>query len=175
MNSEVSNDPFSEFGTEISQAVEGLVFLGRLTKDVEWCGHTFGLKTLTVNEEMAAAAAVQEFRSTLKEPEAWITSQIGLALTHVDGDESFCPPIGPDLTAFAKARFKWIGENWYWPTVEMLFEEYSGLLEKQVKAIRAVQDLSSRSLPSLSPLEDSLNLPGILGEGIASGDLPSQG
>ena len=175
MNSEVSSDPFSEFGTEISQSVEGLIFLGRLTKDVEWCGHTFGLKTLTVNEEMAAAAAVQEFRSTLKEPEAWITSQIGLALTHVDGDESFCPPIGPDPISFAKARFKWVSENWYWPTVEMLFEEYSGLLEKQVKAIRAVQDLSSRSLPSLSPSEDSLNLPGILSEGIALGDPPSQG
>jgi hypothetical protein len=160
VNSQVS--PFEEFGTEISQAVEGLVYLGRLEKEVEFCGHTFGLKTLTAHEELAAASAVQEYRGTLREPEAWVTAQIAVALTHVDGDENFCPSIGPDLTGYAKARFKFVSESWYWPTVEYLFGEYTTLLEKQVKAVRAVQDLSSRSLPSLSPSADSYNGPGIL-------------
>lgn len=169
MNSQVS--PFEEFGNEIAQAVEGLVYLGKLTKEVEFCGHTFGLKTLTAHEEMAAAAAVQEFRSTLREPEAWVTAQIGMALTHVDGDEDFCPPIGPDLTGFAKARFNFVSNSWYWPTIEYLFEEYTTLLEKQLKAIRAVQDLSNRSLLSPSPSVDSFKEQGILNDEISS-DIP---
>lgn len=169
---ENSTNPFGPFGPEIANDVEGLIHVGNLTDEVEFCGHTIGIRTLTAYEEIAAAAAVEEFRNTLREPQAWATAQVGLAITHIDGDENFCPPIGPDPTGFAKARFMYISKNWYWPTIDFVYESYIALLDRQIKAIRAVQDLSNRSLLSHLPSLDSLIEPGISTEEIPSEDLP---
>lgn len=150
--------PFSE---DIQEAVEGLTHLGSLTTEVEFAGHTFGLRTLTAAEEIAAAVVIKPFKDTLKEPEAWAAAQVALALTHVDGDEDFCPQAGPDQTAYARARLNYITSNWYWITIDALFREYTTLLQRQVEAIRAVQNLSQRGLLTYSPLADALNVPGI--------------
>jgi hypothetical protein len=155
---------FAELDPQISEAVEGLVYLGALTKEVEFCGHTFGLRTLKASEEIAAAKAIEPFRNTLKEPEAWAAVQVGLALTHIDGDDTFCPPIGPDATSFAKARYKYVTTSWYQPVIDFLFKVYADLLAEQVEAIRAVEDLSSRSLHTFLPSADSFDPSGILNE-----------
>lgn len=162
--SQVSSDPFDQFDQSIREDVDGLIHLGELSKDVEFCGHTFGLRTLRIDEEIAAAKAIDSFRETLKEPEAWQASQVGLALTHIDGDSDFCPPIGPDKTALARARFQYVTSKWYQPTIDYLFSEYVTLLEKQLTATRAVQDLSQRSQPTFSPSLDSLTESGIFNE-----------
>jgi hypothetical protein len=150
-----TENPFDSMDQDIRSAVEGLIYLGELEEEVEFCGHTFGLKTLRAYEEMAAASVVEKFRNTLKEPEAWAAAQVGLALTHIDGETDFCPSIGPDSSAFAKARFNYISRKWYWPTIQFLYNEYTRIQGKQLGAIRAVQDLSNRSLPTSSSSADS--------------------
>lgn len=159
-----SQEEFDGFDPRIQTAVDGLIYLGEVSQDFEFCGHTFGMRTLRPNEEIAASAVVHQFKGTLKEPEAWMAAQVGLALTHIDNDEAFCPQAGPDMTSFAKARFNYVTSNWYWPTIDFLFQGYGKLLDRQVKAIRAVQDLSQGSLHTSMPSASSFNLPGILSD-----------
>lgn len=150
-------NPFEEFEEDVREAVDGLLHLGHLEAEVEFAGHTFGLRTLRVAEELAAAKAMEPYRDTFKEPEAWMAAQVGLALTHVDGEDDFCPAAGPDRVAFARARFQYVTTKWYQPTVEYLYLAYTSLLKKQVNAIRAVQDLSQRDLRTSLPWADSLS------------------
>lgn len=164
-------NPFEKFDPRVRLAVEGLIYLGSLTKEVEFCGHSFGLITIKPAWEFAGAKAIEDFRNTLKEPEAWISVQIGLALTHIDGEEDFCPQAGPDRVAHAKARMNYLTSNWYMPTIHYLFQEYTTLLEEQAEAIRAVQDLSKRGLLTSWPSADSLTEPGISDSEIDWGEI----
>jgi hypothetical protein len=170
----MSSKDFGEFPPEVQEAVDGLIHLGELSKDFEFCGHTFGLRTLRAQEEMAAAKAVEPFKDTLKEPQAFASSQVALALTHVDGNEAFCPQAGPNQTAFAVARFNYITQNWYWPTIEFLYTCYVDLLQVQIEAIRTTQDLSQRGRPMFSHSADSSSDLGTLNDAIASATPDSQ-
>lgn len=173
MESAVEN-PFEQFEDGVRADVDSLIHLGELSEDIEFCGHTFGLRTLRVDEEIAAAKAIDSFRDTLKEPQAWAAVQVGLALTHLDGDTDFCPSVGVDKVSFARARFQYVTSQWYWPTIDYLHSEYLALLEKQAIAIRAVQDLSTGSPLTFSPSLDSLNEPGTSSEPISSEVLERQ-
>lgn len=159
-------DPFDG---DIRADVDGLISLGALSNpNIEFCGHTFGLRTLRIDEDLASAIVIEPFRNTLKEPEAWAAAIVALALTHIDGEEDFCPQTGPDKVAYAQARYRYVTSKWFQPTLDFLFEEYNVLLEKQAQVTRAVQDLSSRSRPTFSPLPDFLNEPGTSEESINS-------
>lgn len=151
----------TEFDPEVMAPIEGLIHLGDIRNDnIEFAGHTFGLRTLTAAEDIAAAAVIQPFRNTLKEPEAWASAQVGLALTHVDGDEDFCPNVGPNQQSFARARMNYITTNWHFIVIDHLFREYAKLLEQQAEKVRQVQDLSAGSLLTSWPSEDSFSAPG---------------
>jgi hypothetical protein len=166
MESQVN--PFEDFDPQVQQDVEGLIHLGALSNTVEFCGHEFTFRTLRIGEEIAAAAAIPEtVRGTLKEAHAYATATIGLSLEIVDGDDAFCPQAGPDEDAYAKARYNYVKKRWYWPTVDFLYSEYTKLLERQLDAIRAMQDLSQRGLRTFSPSADSL-----IARDISSGEIP---
>lgn len=156
-----SGDPFGGFDPAIQEVVEGLVWLGRLEKTVKFCGHSFTLRTLTVEEELAVAQAINDYKEGVKAGDAYAAATIGVALEAVDGDESFCPPIGPDLIGFAKARLNYVSQ-WYLPTIQYLFQQYTTLLQQQAEAIEAIQNLSRRSQPLSTPSADSLTSPGDL-------------
>lgn len=173
MEDSVSN-PLEEFPSQVRADVEGLIYLGAISDEVEFCGHSFGLRTLRAGEEMAAALAADPFMKTAKAAEAWASAFAGLALTHVDGDDEFCPQAGPDKKAFARARFAYITDNWFQPTIDHLFACYARLLDRQVEAVRAMQDLSARSLHTSSPSADFLREPGISAEQTLPESQPSQ-
>lgn len=158
-----------QFDPEVQADVDGLIHLGALFDEVEFCGHTFGIRTLRLGEELAASKVVEPFRNTLKEGEAWASAQVALALTSVDGDENFCPQAGPNQDAYARARFQYLGKNWFWPTVEYIYANFARLQDRQVAAIRAYQDLSQRDRPTSWPSVDSLIAQGISDDEIASG------
>lgn len=154
-------NPMDEFDPEVRVAVDGLIHLGALSTDVDFCGHTFGIRTLRTAEELAASIVLEPYRGTIQEPRAWASAQVGLALTHIDGDDQFCPAAGPNLEDFARARLRYVTQNWFWPTIDTLFVEYTTLLERQVRAVRAWQDLSTGALPTSPPLADSSSRQGI--------------
>lgn len=157
---EVKN-PLSEFSPQVRTAVDGLIHLGELSEEFEFCGHTFRLKTLRASEEIAASSAIQQYRNTIKEPDAWAAAQVAISLVEIDGQTDFCPAAGPDPVSFAVGRFNYLTKNWYWPTIHFLFQCYTSLLERQIEAVRSFQDLSARGRHSSSPSADSLTELGI--------------
>lgn len=145
-------DLFAGFAPEEQEAVEGLTFLGRMEETVEWCGHYFVLKTLTGEEELLAGLITKEYLESAGQAKAWAWAQVAIALVSVDGDEDFCPAAGPDRVASARARFRYLTTNWYWPTCNALYGAFTALREKRDAAVQRV-DFLSRSGPS--PSSDS--------------------
>jgi len=157
----MDQDPsfLDKFSPKIREAVTGLAFLGDLQKDVEFCGHTFVIHNLRPAEKMAAAVALQPWRGTLLEPIQWANAQVAIALDSVDGDSSFCPPIGPDINEFARTRLKVITDpqkGWYQPTLDFLFLALKELETEADTAIKEIQNLSKRSQTTSVSMPDSL-------------------
>lgn len=146
---------FSQFPLEIQQDVDGLIWLGYLEDSFSFCGHHFVIRTLRGEEELLAAAITKEYVETLGQSRAWVWAVISLALVSVDHDDSFCPPLGPDRLAFARARFAYVTQNWYWPVAAFIFDKFTGLQERQAEAISAVEDLSQGNLAMFTPFADS--------------------
>lgn len=134
------NPIFESMRQEDANNIVELVNLGALERDFEFCGNTFGLRTLRADEDFAVGAALKEWADTVKEAQVWGAAHVGMALTHINGDETFCPPTGPSKTSHAKARLRWITQEYYWPVIQYLYERYADLLDEQQKAIAAAQD-----------------------------------
>jgi hypothetical protein len=149
-------DPFSEFDPQVRESVDGLLYLGHLQDAFEFCGHTFEIRTLKTGEELLAGQVSKEYLEIMGSAKAWMAANVGLTLVAVDFDNDFCPSAGPNPLAFARARFNYVIQNWYTPTIEFIFGKYNQLNQKQVMAINAIADLSSGNLPSFTPLGGSL-------------------
>ena len=156
--SQVFTEPsgFDSFPDGVREDVEGLVWLGYLEDSFDFCGHSFVIRTLRGDEELLAGLIAKEYTDTVGEQRAWAWSQIALALVSIDGDENFCPPIGPDSKAYARARFAYITQRWFWPTAQAIFNKYAALLERQQAAVDNLESLSQGSLPTFTPFAGSL-------------------
>lgn len=161
-------DPFSLFSEQIRIAVRGLTFLGHVEKEVEFCGHTFSLRTLYPSEKAAASIIVQPWRGSISEGEVWANVQVALSLTSVDGETEFCPQAGPDLNDFTKARLNYVTQKWYQPTLSFLYARYLELEQEALDGIRELQDFSERNRVPSPPLPGSLIGPDTLGAPIDS-------
>ncbi len=170
-------DPVKLFSPAIQKAVEGLTYIGQLSEDVKFCGHTFGLKTLRPQHRFAISLVLQPYRDTIYEVEVYRTLHVGMALTHVDNDQNFCPPIGPDIEDLARARLAYISDaetGWHTPTVEYLYARYALLELTAAKAIGELENLSQRGQPTQSPpWLDSLTEPGPSDDETSSDTQPS--
>lgn len=154
------SDQEVEFDPLLAVQAEDIVQQSEVQDDFTFAGHSFGLRTLSVAEEIAAAKVIESFRNTLKEPEAWATAKVALALTHVDDDPDFCSPLGKsNKTAHAKSRLNYVGD-WPWPIIDALFQFYAQLEARRLKKIQEAQDLSEGSLLTSWPLVDSFEASG---------------
>lgn len=154
MESEVLKNPLDEFPAEVRRDVEGMIWLGHLDHGCGLGGHTFVLRTLRGDEELLASLVAKEYMETIGQARALQWGQVALALVSVDGDEDFCPPIGPDKLEYARARFRFVTQ-WYYPVCQFLYGQYTALLQRQIDAIQAVSDLSDRGLTTFTPFADS--------------------
>jgi hypothetical protein len=145
---------FSELSQEAQSSVDSLIWLGHIEDTFSFAGHTFTMRTLRGDEELAAGVIVREFIETFGQARAWAWAKIGLSLVAVDGNEAFCPPIGPDKIAYARARFRWVTEQWYWPLAEVLYSYFVELETRQLEAIRAAENLSRGSRAGSTPSAD---------------------
>jgi hypothetical protein len=158
-------DPFELFSEQLRIPVRGLTYIGHIQRDISFCGHTFTLKTLRPSEKAAVALAVQPWRDTIAEPEVWAHALVGLALVAIDGDDTFCPPAGPDLTKFARARLNHLTDSehgWYPPTLAHLYSQYLALETEALAAVEELRNLSEGNRGQSLPSPDSSIPQGIL-------------
>lgn len=166
----MSSEGLDSFPDEIRMDVEGLAYLGQLEDSFEFCGHHFSIHTLKGEEELVAGVVTKEYLDTMGQSRAWAWAHVGMALSSVDGDENFCPPIGPDVTEFGRARLRYVTSRWYWPLAEFLFSRLAALNQRQTAAFEALRDLSTGSLPTSQPSAGSLSDLGISEEDLAQED-----
>lgn len=157
------------FPPRIREAVEGLMFLGYLEDEFEFCGHHFVIRTLRGDEELLASLICKEFVGTLGQARAWVWAQIALAIVSVDGDEEFCPPTGPNKREYARARFQYCTSRWYWPTAAFINTRYEALWKLQEETIQRVEDLYKGNRPTFTPSADSS-----IDRGVSEGQDPSE-
>lgn len=139
-------------GTPLGQPDRDQVNIGHVVRDVQFSGLSFGLRTLYPYEEAAGALAMLPWVNTLKAPEVWAMTLIGLAITHVDGDPEFCPRASQDDKVFAQQRLKWISRTYHWPVISKLYEEYVNMQEEQVQLVERVENLSQPTMSAFTPM-----------------------
>lgn len=130
----VNAEKADEFDERVSQEVEGLLYLGRLTHECELYGHTITLRTLTRGERLAASLFVREYEDTLGLADALQTAYLALAITTVDGRPLTISLGKEPVEARLRRNFE-IVRNWYDPIVEALYTEYSHLLVRMKNAL----------------------------------------
>jgi hypothetical protein len=152
------SDPegLDELSGSVRSNIDDLIWLGHLEEEFEFAGHTFVLRTLKADEELLSATLTKEYIDTLGQAKAWAWANVALALVAVDGDEDWCPEIGPSKKANARGKFNYCIQNWYWPLGEYLFYEYTQLVARQIEAIAEVRNLSTGSPQASTPSADSL-------------------
>ncbi|MGD0511007.1 MAG: hypothetical protein ABSA33_04155 [Candidatus Micrarchaeaceae archaeon] len=169
-------DPLALFPPQINKAVEGLAFLGQLTDECTFCGHSFGLRTLRPAHKFAIAQVLQPYRNTIAEPDIYQALYVATALTHVDHKRDFCEPIGPDLEGFVRGRLHYVANSetgWFPHTLTFLWNQYAILEMTAAKAVKELHFLSLRDQPkSSSPWLDSLVEPAPLTEETSSDSPP---
>lgn len=138
---EADQNPFADFPSQVREDVEGLMWLGYIEDAFEFAGHHFILRTLRGDEELVAATVSKEYIDTIGQAKAWAWANVSVSLTSIDHDPNFCPPLGPDKTAWGHARFKWVTSQWFWPLGDYLFRRYVLLAERQNDAFRALINL----------------------------------
>lgn len=158
---------FGAIAPEVQSDIESLEAFGYLSTEVHKWGRSWTLRTLKGDEDLAIGIITKPYVETMAQAKAWAWAHIGLALEAVNGDTNFCPPIGPDTLEYARARFKWVTENYDWFIGEYLFSEFVGLQQRQMAALEAMQDFSSRSRAYSSPVPASLSDLGISPEELA--------
>lgn len=146
-------DPITFFSPEIHRPVEGMVYLGAYSKEINFVGHRFTMETIRPHMKYAIGLAMETYRNTLVEPQVWGSMHVGMALTSVDGNPNFCPPIGDNEVEFVKARLKWITDKsgWWQPTIDYLFGEYLAMEQIVVQAITELHSLAQAGKAIYSP------------------------
>lgn len=153
---ETQASSLSEFSEEVREDVDGLLWLGHIEHEFDYAGHSFALRTLKAEEELFAARLTRDYQETLGQGKAWAWAHVCQALTSVDGDEEFCPTIGPDRWERARGRFSYCTSRWYWLLGNALFQNYLELAQRQLEAMNALSDLSEGSQEKSQPSPDSL-------------------
>lgn len=132
-------DGFDE--ARISQDVEGLLWLGKLTHNCTLYGHTFTLRTLTRGERLSVALFVREYEETLGLADAMQTAYLALSIETVDG-RALTSPLGPETAEERLRRNFNTVHQWFDPVLEALWLEYKVLTNR---AIAAFQELEGKS------------------------------
>lgn len=139
------------FPSRVRENVEGLMFLGYLEDDFEFCGHHFVIRTLRGDEELLAGLVTKEFANTMAQERAWVWALVSLALSVVDGDPEFCPRITKNDRDYARQRFQYCTKKWFWPLAVHIHERYADLLKEQEEAMEAMEDLSKGNRTTFTP------------------------
>jgi len=130
----------SEFGQDrfddaISEDLDGLLYLGALSKEVSIGSHRIVIRTLKAGEELACAQIVRDYDGGLASVRAHNIAKAAAAIESVDG-RPIATPLGPgDTLKVVREKFDYISDNWYYPVIDILVIENMELLARQAAAI----------------------------------------
>lgn len=145
------------FPDRVRENVEGLMYLGYLEDEFEFCGHHFVIRTIHGDEELLAGLLTKEFAQTMAAERAWVWALVSMCLAVVDGDPDFCPQITKSNRDYARQRFQYCTGKWFWPLAVHIHDKYAELLTQQKEAFEAMEDLSRENRIMSTPSAEFSN------------------
>lgn len=120
---------------------DGLMFIGALTHSFDCYGHEVVIRTLTVDELLKVGMMTKEFVDTLGSDRAYITAIVSMCVETVDG-RPLITPMGPK-TAVHLEKFRFVRENWYFWTTDLIYQEFRALELRVQELVDAMGESSS--------------------------------
>jgi len=115
----------ASFPIEWRDEFEGLLFLGKLEKEVDRIPyHKFVVKTMTVNEKLEVSLLAKPFIETVGYGRAYKAAVVAAGLVSVDGRDMV--PLSKN-TNVIRQKYDYIVNNWYDTVVDILYEEIDKL------------------------------------------------
>lgn len=131
MSGEAAEEPSYEFPAEHRQALDGLLFIGKLTDTFTWAGHSFSIRTLDGDAEIEIGLLHKPFLDTIANMKAYKMLLVAACIEKVDG-QPVALPLGPEDSGL-EARFN-VVRRWYQPTIDVVYERALALTAGAEKA-----------------------------------------
>jgi hypothetical protein len=131
------------FDPRYVEPFKGLLYLGALTKQFEWLGHKFVIRTLTTDELLAVPMLIKQWEDTIGHARAYSTAMVALATMSVD-DEALPTPVQSASTDYAWAfqKFNFVKGRWFVYTIDKVYSEYLELEKTAGEVIEAMGNAS---------------------------------
>ena len=121
-----------EFDPKYRRDFEGLLYIGKVSRTIKWLGHTFILRSMTIDEILEIGQLHQPYANTVADIKAWQALTIAACLVSLDG-KPIALPVGEGSTTL-ESKFNYIKLNWYPWVLDKLYEQYL-LLDSQVAEV----------------------------------------
>lgn len=129
--------------------------VGYLTRDFHWGGHSFIIKTLRLDEELAVGKLIKEYQDTLVEEKAVIIASAAACLVSINGKD-FMPYFDKDVYKVLKDRFEYIKNNWFAPVITAINTNYLILLRELYELMEQISNLSQEDQANSNSWSDLL-------------------
>ena len=122
----------------LDEETYGLIYRGFLTSEIKIGVHKIAIRTLRIGEELEAALLAAKYRESVEYPRALATAQVAACITSVDGKQLLEERLGPQDEKL-EAKFQYIQQNWYWPTIHAVHSEYMRLVQEMLDKYETVK------------------------------------
>lgn len=132
---DTENDEPKPFDPRYTEDFEGLMYLGALEARFHFTGHKIHIRTLTVDELLAAARIIKDYEGTVGDTRAYATALVAMCTVSVDGVGLPIPiEEGGNEYAWAYQRFDYVKARWFPFTIDYIYERYL-LLEERSRSV----------------------------------------
>lgn len=130
-----------EMDPQYRQDFDGLLYIGALRKEFSWLGHTFAIRTVTVDELLRIGLAVKQYEGTIGANRAYVAAVVAASIERVDG-KPLHQPLGPGEDSLEE-RFRYVRQYWYTWTIDRVYQECAELEARVAQIIESLGKSSS--------------------------------
>jgi hypothetical protein len=130
------------FDERCKEPLEGLMYLGALSKSFDWAGHKFRIRTLTTEETLIVSTITARYEGTLGQNRAYSAAVVALCTSSVDGKPLPFPYMEGVGHEWADERFDYVVRKWFSFTIDAVYQEYLVLEAKVREVMAAMGNLS---------------------------------
>lgn len=127
-----------KFPEKHKEALDGMMYLGRLEDEFEFAGHKIVIRSLTTDEILGIGLLLKKYENTAVYNKAYATAVVSTCLVSVDG--RYLPvPLGEDTGdgyGHLRLRFNYIKNRWHSYSIDYIFNKFL-VLEDEVREVFA--------------------------------------
>jgi hypothetical protein len=132
----------SQLKEDDSVIFQELAYIGHMTHTFQWGKYEFTLRTLTIDEEVAVSQLIKHLDKTIVQEKALIVAIVAASLISINGKYPFPETFIEDPIAKLRENYRYISENWHWPVIAKINEQYLALQEKMYNSLSEIENLS---------------------------------